>query len=673
MSMNSILSPAVRTGYIGDPAQKYKYLEIPFGVTPESFAKDVKGGAAQFGEVLSLTKKEDSSNYIVITADSLENAYMAVMYHAACTIPSDELEEAVFDHDNGEQETDPEPAHTEIEMDPLEMDSMDPEEDEEAWDPGDECDIPANAVPIITYGEFQSEFSDRNVFTPFQMGHLSGIGSGMPAAPRPFWTNITYSPICIMCMDESDYQSCYSMEDNDDILDELSMFSGNCAVYLLFVKPEEKEDIVRHTPLSGRLSEDFMDDDSAAPLSFFDLFKSKIVLSTLAEEITVRTEDSETWLKYLIKNHAELDGHGLKKGFPYKRLFSAIKKISEDKPAAMVSKIMRYAARNKKTDTPYCITDFSFMERFITVRAKTKRSTKGWQRLDRELIGLEQVKQEVRDVVNVMKFNRLRAQMNIDGASYHNVHLMLGAPGTAKTTVAQIMGEIMAQEGLLPGNRFICVNGAELKGMYVGHSAPKTHQLFAENDIIVIDEAYSLVAENGRNDPFSVEALAQLVIEIETHSTDKLVILAGYGGKYVTERNDKMKLFLDANPGIRSRITHTFLFDSYRPEDMVEIFYRQAENMHFSVDGSARDSLREYFSERTGDRNFGNGREARSLLESSVVFAARRVMKAEKDSYKSGELKTLETGDIEAAIAHKRDTMGGLSPSNKVFGFSTLQ
>ena len=92
------------------------------------------------------------------------------------------------------------------------------------------------------------------------------------------------------------------------------------------------------------------------------------------------------------------------------------------------------------------------------------------------------------------------------------------------------MGKIMEEEKLLPGSHFTCVNGAELKGMYVGHSAPKTKALFEENDIIVIDEAYSLTGDRSEPDSFSREAIAQLVIELEEHAEDKLVIFAGYGG-----------------------------------------------------------------------------------------------------------------------------------------------
>lgn len=299
--------------------------------------------------------------------------------------------------------------------------------------------------------------------------------------------------------------------------------------------------------------------------------------------------------------------------------------------------------------------DFDFMDRFCRAyrnnsKGKEKKKRTSKERMLQELIGMDDVKQQVLNVVNVMKYNRIRAKMGISGGTYHNVHVMLGAPGTAKTTIAQLMGQIMVEEHLLSDNRFTCVNGAELKGMYVGHSAPKTKALFENNDIIVIDEAYSLVADHGESDSFSKEAIAQLIIELENHSTDKLVIFAGYGGKKVNEKNNKMKDFLDANPGIKSRITSTIYFDSYSPDEMVQIFFKIAENNRYHVDESVRELLHAYFQNRILDDNFGNGREARSLLETAVVHTANRVMVENKKNYTKIEMQTIRYEDVEKAV-----------------------
>lgn len=90
----------------------------------------------------------------------------------------------------------------------------------------------------------------------------------------------------------------------------------------------------------------------------------------------------------------------------------------------------------------------------------------------------------------------------------------------------------MSEEGVLSGHRIAYVTGTQLKAKYIGQTAAKVHDIFMDNDIIIIDEAYSLVNynETARTDSFSQEALAQLCIEVEDHSYDKLIIFAGYGG-----------------------------------------------------------------------------------------------------------------------------------------------
>lgn len=105
----------------------------------------------------------------------------------------------------------------------------------------------------------------------------------------------------------------------------------------------------------------------------------------------------------------------------------------------------------------------------------------------------------------MMKFIRYCRKEGMKVPEYKFVYMFIGAPGTAKTSVAQIMGAIMKKDGLLEGTSFVSVSGAELKGCYVGHTVPKVHALFEENDIIIIDEAYSIASSDMRGmDIFNV-------------------------------------------------------------------------------------------------------------------------------------------------------------------------
>ena len=117
----------------------------------------------------------------------------------------------------------------------------------------------------------------------------------------------------------------------------------------------------------------------------------------------------------------------------------------------------------------------------------------------------------------------------------------------------------------------------------------------------------------GGCDLYAREALAQLAIELEEHASDKIVIFAGYGGRKLSPKDNKMFQFLQENPGISSRIGYTVYFDSYSAEEMVNIVHRLAETDSLIFSRKFDDRIREYFEKRVSAHDFGNGREARVL------------------------------------------------------------
>ena len=313
---------------------------------------------------------------------------------------------------------------------------------------------------------------------------------------------------------------------------------------------------------------------------------------------------------------------------------------------------MRYVVKDERDTKILAEADFDILEQFKLLGTDLKKKEhKSVKRLENELVGMEGVKEQIKGIVEVMKYNKRRLKMGLKTGNYHNVHMMIGAPGTAKTTVAEILGNIMVEEKLLANNRFISVNGAELKGMFVGHSAPKVKSLFDNYDIIFIDEAYAVAAvRDGDADSFSQEAIAQLIVELEKHGMDRLVMFAGYGGYGVSENDNKMKNFMDSNPGIRSRINSTIYFESYTPDQMVQIFRCQAKMNQFTLPSEADEIVKSFFEDRVERSDFGNGREARSLLENSMVEAAKRLAKVPEEKLTSKLMREIKLQDVENAI-----------------------
>ncbi|GGZ35864.1 right-handed parallel beta-helix repeat-containing protein [Streptomyces poonensis] len=234
------------------------------------------------------------------------------------------------------------------------------------------------------------------------------------------------------------------------------------------------------------------------------------------------------------------------------------------------------------------------------------------------LVGLESVKREVRALTDMIEVGRRRREAGLKAASARRHLVFTGSPGTGKTTVARLYGEILASLGVLEKGHLVEVSRVDLVGEHIGSTAIRTQEAFdrARGGVLFIDEAYALSPEDAGRD-FGKEAIDTLVKLMEDHREAVVVIVAGYTAE--------MERFLSVNPGVASRFSRTITFGDYGAEELLRIVEQQTEEQEYRLGPGTSEALLKYFAAIPKGPTFGNGRTARQTFEAMVERHAGRV------------------------------------------------
>ena len=257
-----------------------------------------------------------------------------------------------------------------------------------------------------------------------------------------------------------------------------------------------------------------------------------------------------------------------------------------------------------------------------------------------KLVGLENVKKDVNSLINLIQIRKIREERGIKQPDM-SLHLVFsGNPGTGKTTVARLLGEIYSKLGILSKGHLVETDRSGLVAGYVGQTAIKTQDMIKEamGGILFIDEAYSLSAAKGEND-FGQEAIDTILKAMEDNREDFIVIVAGYP--------KLMDDFLHSNPGLESRFNKHLNFEDYNPQELFDIFVSMEEGSSLKLDKKAEEYLKGHFEDvyKCRGDNFANGRYVRNIFEKVLSNQANRLVKNEDIS--DDDLNTLTIDDFD--------------------------
>lgn len=294
-----------------------------------------------------------------------------------------------------------------------------------------------------------------------------------------------------------------------------------------------------------------------------------------------------------------------------------------------------------------------FNSEIVNSNTTGKGQSSGYKKLQ-EMIGLASVKEQIENFMSVASMQAERAARGFAQEDTSNMNMVFGgAPGTGKTTVAKIIGQMLFEEHILPTNKFKVTTRKDFVSKYIGATAQQTHNVFmsALGGVLLIDEAYSLLP-HGEQD-HAQEAIDQLVMDITEHKGEILVIVAGY-------TNDMREFIEKGNPGLKSRFPNWIEFPSYTCDDLLDILLLNINKKNVTLSQDDWDYLESRFIELFNATNVngaldGNGRYIENFMNDLLATRDIRLANMKRQGYTltNNDILTLTRDDIDQVINNR--------------------
>ncbi|PYH88610.1 AAA family ATPase [Aspergillus ellipticus CBS 707.79] len=256
------------------------------------------------------------------------------------------------------------------------------------------------------------------------------------------------------------------------------------------------------------------------------------------------------------------------------------------------------------------------------------KNNPAWTQLQ-GLTGLESVKGSVRALLDTVQFNYSRELEEKELVQFSLNKVFVGSPGTGKTTVAKLYGQILADMGFLSKGEVVVKNPSDFVGNVLGASETATKGILASTlgKVLVIDEAYMLAGTSSSSegaawaDIYKTAVIDTLVAEVQSvPGDDRCVLLLGY-------KDAMEKMFQNVNEGLSRRfpMSAAFCFEDYTDADLEKILDLKLKQVGFGVTPEARMVVAQCLSRERNKPNFGNAGEIDILLDKAKLRHQQRL------------------------------------------------
>lgn len=277
-----------------------------------------------------------------------------------------------------------------------------------------------------------------------------------------------------------------------------------------------------------------------------------------------------------------------------------------------------------------------------------------------EIIGMSALKMEMEELSFAIAEEGVQRSRGTASKGSNFNALLLGHPGTGKTTITEYLALQFCAHGLVDNPEPATLHRADLVAGYQGQSAGQTREVLTKHigRYILLDEAYALVQppdNSGQGvDPFGKEALDTIVAMSESlYQQNTVIAMAGYP--------EDMKRLLEINPGLGGRFPLRYEFPSYSNAELYEILVIRADERGKVLDPDVKDLF-------TGDEfailqrevtpgtlfadKMNNARFMRDLIETAGRVGSARRARTGRDphSFTDAELAQTTSEDVRTAF-----------------------